>query len=262
MKRISIQTGGLLPDNDLFMHVQNGAHESLKALVEAFGIGATESFKLHGVEVTLSGSGGTTATWTAGAIVLDGEICLVDAGTVNRTLSQDFRFAFSDSWGASDYITGGPQNTRLTRKATIVAGTAVIPVTTMQYDAPYLSEVIAGLVVNTDSSSGAFGASGGASWTVDEADVVINYSKAINGLVTLNFAVNDSSVTGTTSWLSWTLPGAISPVLYEAHGMCQVNDIPARFELLEAGTVMKIYLLDGSAMPSTAIVRGTVQFYV
>jgi len=273
MKELQIQLGGLKPSADDLMHLQNGITESMMHLNKGllpfdqqafpssgFPIGG---FKLWGCEMTVSG-GGLTLSWTAGAIFLQGEILPVEPGTINRPAGSTWTWIFEvqETWGQSEYESGPMQDTRLTTTATLVAYQNTLFNLVTYYDCPYLFEVIAGKVVATDSDPGSFDADTGASWGVLSSNVEIAYNRAINGLVSLNFTVNTSTVTGSTAWLSWTLPQGIGTVLHTAHGSCMVNGDPSRFELLPGTNVLKIHKVDGSAMPSPCLVRGSIQFYV
>ena len=273
MKQIQPQLSGWKPSADDLMQLQNGVTESLmhlnKGLLPFIEQGYPSSgyplggFKLWGCVMTVSG-GGLTLTWTEGAIYLQGRILAVASGTVNRPSGSawTWRFEVQESWGQSEYQSGPMQDTRLTSTATLVAYQNVLINLVTYYDCPYLYEVITGKVVSLPSASGLFGADTGCAWLVAPSNVEIRYSRAINNLVSLNFCVNTSTVTGSTIWVGWTLPDAIGTALGSAHGSCIVNGDAARFELIDGTNVLKIYKLDGSAMSSTILVKGSIQFYV
>ena len=73
------QLGGLkLKANDLDFANQ-GVIDALKGLCSGFNIGATDTYKLSSCVVTIAAG---NATWTAGYMVIHGEICYVPAGTI------------------------------------------------------------------------------------------------------------------------------------------------------------------------------------
>lgn len=260
MKKLNTTTGGHPFKLDNLLHMQEGVTESLTALSKAIG----QHFKLWGVDVTLTNSN-NTATWTAGAIVYDNEVCLVDAGTVTKTSLQVFRFGTVDSYLAIDpqtYADASTNNVHLVRKATIVA--ASIVGTAPLYSIQSLAELLNGAPVDYDFVTGHFTANSGNAWTVaGSGDVVINgaydFKKAF-----LNFEVSASTVTGTDSTIiSFAIPTSFLPVsTKKAHGFCLINGVASRFQIDAASSTLQISKADGSYITGSVAVSGQIWYFI
>ncbi|MCX6232607.1 MAG: hypothetical protein NTZ33_13810 [Bacteroidetes bacterium] len=78
-KLITTDNGKLPIVLDDFRFLDTAVRDAFKGLVSAFGIAATDSFKISGCVVTIVG---TTYNWTEGYLCLGGEILFVPAGSV------------------------------------------------------------------------------------------------------------------------------------------------------------------------------------
>ena len=234
--------------------------ESFFAITKAFG----DNFKLYGVDVTLTNSN-NTATWTAGAVVLSGRVCYVDAGTVTKSTLQVFKFSTVDTYldaTPREFAGSAPANIRLERKATIVA--ANIGIGDIRYNIKHLAELVDGAPVDYTFSAGHFDANNSETWTVaNAADVVINGAYDLKKAF-LNFEVLTSTVSGSTvTVLSFTIPNTFLPdATMKAHGYCYINGVPARFEIAAGGSVLEISKADGSTITGTVAISGQIWYFI
>jgi hypothetical protein len=122
---ITTHIGGHPLHLDDLEHMQNGTKESLIAIMKGLlNNGASvPNCILYGVNATvIPGTGGLVASVTAGAVVLDGEICLFDGiGAVSLDPNPDtLVLAPLDTYLASNpvtYANGTTKNVHLVRKA-------------------------------------------------------------------------------------------------------------------------------------------------
>ncbi|MCF8465640.1 MAG: hypothetical protein K9G41_12410 [Flavobacteriales bacterium] len=154
MKKLDLHTGGHPFKNDNLMHVQSAYTEAFDALLSGvletslwFNLLPHYGFRLTGCEVTFSTTTTTndTATWTAGWIVMGGEILQVDAGTLVRTQSY-FRWAIVESTLGPDpqsYADGSTPDVHKVSKATIIQA-SIISAGMMEADnnTPYWKDII------------------------------------------------------------------------------------------------------------------------
>jgi hypothetical protein len=124
---ITTHTGGHPLHLDDLEHMQNGSKESLIAIMKGLlNNGASvPNCILYGVIPTGLGGGGTLVSVTAGAVVLNGEICLIDAIAAVDVDPNPDKLVITpvDTYPATNpvtYANGTTKNVHLDRKAQYV----------------------------------------------------------------------------------------------------------------------------------------------
>lgn len=138
---------------DDFRFADQANRNAFYALMTAFGVSQAESFKISGCTVVRNGN---TFSCAAGYISLAGEICKVDAHSINVLPYQSAKFQLHISYdpaGLKAYEVGTMHDCYQIRKAQLVATTAQYPSTDMYYDALTLIEVIRNKVVALGDTS-------------------------------------------------------------------------------------------------------------
>lgn len=142
------EIGGMPLELDDIEWVDASVREAFYGLISALGITAPGSFKLSGCEVTITPNGGNDDyACTEGYICLKGEVYKVDACTVSiNPINQMVIFYPEITVDMSKPKTFEDTSTHYcyeTRKAVLKAVvTQVAPSPYMDYNAPYLTEVI------------------------------------------------------------------------------------------------------------------------
>lgn len=119
-KLLTTNNGGHPLELDDFRWWQDGNAEAFKALAKVFG----DSFIISGF--VASGIGTNNTTWTAGYVVLDGEVCKVDASaapidtSANTYIYVELAVSY-DATGLESFENNVQVDTYEIRKATIVA---------------------------------------------------------------------------------------------------------------------------------------------
>lgn len=124
MDQIELFTGGHPRSNDDLMHLQGGVIDSFTALNKALTAdsgGAPQNCILYGI--VKSGSG--PVNFTAGAAILDGEICVFDAQSFSTPpiAPNDFVLTVDESYPATNPVTyadASAHNVHKIRKARMV----------------------------------------------------------------------------------------------------------------------------------------------
>jgi hypothetical protein len=110
-------------------HLQDGFVETISSLLKGVGeFRSNYGFIVYGCEFTYS-NGGNTLDWTAGAVVLNDEVMLIDAGQVTKTGIQGFRFTSVTSYDAVDpqtYANASSHSVHNIVKANIVAADMIV----------------------------------------------------------------------------------------------------------------------------------------
>lgn len=119
MKKLIIHEGGHpLYANDHLEHLNEMIQEVQNALAQA---GDLDNYYLQEPVLTEI-NGGNDYEWTAGSIVIDGEICLIDGGTVGLILTgtQSHAWVIVETYRSSDplaYADSTSKNVHIIRKA-------------------------------------------------------------------------------------------------------------------------------------------------
>jgi len=139
--------------------VDSSVREAFYGLISSLGITAPGSFKLSGCEVTITPNGGNDDyACTEGYICLKGEVYKVDACTVsidNSPHTQMVIFYPDVTVDLSKPKTFEDTSTHYcyeTRKAVLKAVTQASPSIYMDYNAPYLTEVIRNKIIALESN--------------------------------------------------------------------------------------------------------------
>jgi hypothetical protein len=123
MKKIELSNlGGHPLKTDNFTHLMGGVVETFDNLCKGVAYQQQVGFRLWGVNFTVLTS--TDATWTAGAIYLQGEICNVDAGSASKTGVQVFKWSKVTTALPIDpqtYADASSRDVHLETKAVLVA---------------------------------------------------------------------------------------------------------------------------------------------
>jgi hypothetical protein len=143
MDKLQTNYNGRMPfDLDDIRWEQDAVRDAFYGFISAFGIDPTESFKLSGCVV---GVVGTTYTTTAGYICLNGEILKVEAHSVTVAPLKTAKWSLSvsyDSAGTEVFEDSTTHDTYEKRRGVLIETESEIPPTYMEYDAPYLIDVI------------------------------------------------------------------------------------------------------------------------
>ena len=126
MKQLKTFTGGHPFNLDDLIHIQDGMNEAIISLVKGLlsNGAAIPNCVLYGLEETPAGFG--NINYSAGAVIIDGEICQFEAQTINPGLivmPSHFVIQISDSFSATNpivYADASLKNVHLIRKAVIV----------------------------------------------------------------------------------------------------------------------------------------------
>lgn len=245
MKILALELGGHPFKNDNLDHIQASYTEALGALVEGLSIDDENGFKLYGCEVTYSTTtlANDTANWTAGWIVVDGEILEVEAGgPVVKSAFQGFRWAIQESVPGPDpqsYADGSTPYVHKVRKAVIVAGT-LTNLDTLA-DAPYLKDVIHPNYDEENTGASDWNAehdiNGAVAWTVTSSSY--NYRRS-NRQLELNIQVLISSLAADANYLDITLPdNLLSAGTFV--GTAWISDTPYLVKALPGADYIRVY---------------------
>lgn len=122
-------TGGQPLRNDDLRHAERGIEEAILNILSGLGRELpteVDSFRLFGADITVNPEPGNT-TWTAGAIVMDGEVFTVDAGSIATVDAEDRYWQVDETFLPNNPRTfedSSTKNVNAIRKATLVYAAA------------------------------------------------------------------------------------------------------------------------------------------
>jgi len=137
----NINGGFPLKLNDIRFE-QESVRNAFKALLSAFNINPSNSFRISGAEVTINNDDYTT---TGGYVSIDGEICEVEAHTITKSSPNEICWKIDASYDADGdkvFYNGQTQRTYQIRKAVLYNSPFGGP---PPYNLPLLSDIIAQL---------------------------------------------------------------------------------------------------------------------
>ena len=143
MKKNQFFTGGHPLITEDFSHLGNGVIESLKGICDGLAFNGENGFVLTGCEVTSETT--TSAAWNAGVIVINGEVCNVDAGTATKTVGQYWRWRKYNTTLAIDpqtYADAVTNDVHIETKAALIGVTTLVPLTDVTTSAPTLLDIV------------------------------------------------------------------------------------------------------------------------
>jgi hypothetical protein len=254
MKQTQIQLTGWKWWNDDIQYIQDGAKEAFAALVKALPSDIyANGFRLWGLEMTLTDAD-LTLNWTAGAVAFDGEIFLVDAGSIGRSsaISKSWKFVAVDAWGQTEYTGAGFLNTRNDRKATLVQTNNFFPQNYTRYDAPYLLGVISPKYRNENISGSDVIATDIVNGTVagvlvsDDCQYRLSY-KSLDITMAVNYTLS-----AVADYIDIMLPGGLVSSGYFV-GMAMVNGKAHRVNIIEDDGAVRITNWPGDQFAATTL---------
>lgn len=216
--------------------------DAFYGLISAFGIHATESFKLSGCEVTITQNGSNDDyACTEGYICLNGEVFKVDACSISIGNSPySSRVIFDTNISLTNAETFEDLTVHQcyeVRKATLKTANLVIPFPYMTYDAPTLITVIKNKINELGIDWKLVGAIGNPAFAAGWSNVGAPYPVAgyrIDGFgkVELKGLVSNNTPTGNI----FTLPVGYRPV-FDQYFICVYGDTVAHVDVKTDGSV-------------------------